>query len=460
MKLFFVFLIGVLACSTAFAVTTIASKNGVAGNNLCTGDCTYTDKVLVVGDSNVFKDINSSTWNAWGQIIGSENNISVSTHINVVGDNNLLSNTTSVDVLGTHNNVQKSSNALVSGSYNTVTAQDAVVLGNHSTVAAKNSVTLGDKSENDRDNTVSIGAAGAERQIINVAKATLATDAVNLGQMTSDINDAKNDAVTQSSVNTKTQIDQNNVKINQDIIVAKSDAVTQSSVNTKAQIDQNNVKINQDIIVAKSDAVAQSSVNTKTQIDQNNVKINQDIIVAKSEAVTQSSVNTKAQIDQNNVKIDQDIVAAKVNAVNTANKYSDVKYQMGVNYTDIKHAENITYATSVAQKAEENANLYTDYMLSQFKQQSNERFEQLSNKIDKAEKRLNAGIAGVTAISSIPYMAGNIFSYGIGLGNYQNGNAIALGGQYKVSSNGNARLNISWDSSQNVTLGLGLAGGW
>ena len=430
MKLFFVFLIGVLACSTAFAVTTIASKNGVAGNNLCTGDCTYTDKVLVVGDSNVFKDINSSTWNAWGQIIGSENNISVSTHINVVGDNNLLSNTTSVDVLGTHNNVQKSSNALVSGSYNTVTAQDAVVLGNHSTVAAKNSVTLGDKSENDRDNTVSIGAAGAERQIINVAKATLATDAVNLGQMTSDINDAKNDAV------------------------------TQSSVNTKAQIDQNNVKINQDIIVAKSDAVAQSSVNTKTQIDQNNVKINQDIIVAKSEAVTQSSVNTKAQIDQNNVKIDQDIVAAKVNAVNTANKYSDVKYQMGVNYTDIKHAENITYATSVAQKAEENANLYTDYMLSQFKQQSNERFEQLSNKIDKAEKRLNAGIAGVTAISSIPYMAGNIFSYGIGLGNYQNGNAIALGGQYKVSSNGNARLNISWDSSQNVTLGLGLAGGW
>ncbi|WHW34160.1 hypothetical protein P1831_22845 (plasmid) [Salmonella enterica subsp. enterica serovar Paratyphi B] len=61
--------------------------------------------------------------------------------------------------------------------------------------------------------------------------------------------------------------------------------------------------------------------------------------------------------------------------------------------------------------------------------------EQLNNKIERAEKRLNAGIAGVAAMSSIPYVAENNFSYGIGLGNYQNGNAIAAGIQYKMSVN-------------------------
>ena len=403
MKMFFGLFIGVSACSNAFAVTTIASKALMAGqtdDNVCTGNCSNTDQVTIVGHQNILKDINTPAWPAWGQVIGAQNNISGSTHMNVVGDGNLIVNTSSVDVLGTHNNVQASSNTLVSGSYNKVTADDAVVLGNGNTVTAKNSVTLGDKSTNDRQNTVSIGAAGSERQIINVAKATLGTDAVNLDQMSSDIN------------------------------------------------------------VAKNDAVAQSNTNTTNQITQNNIKINSDIVTAKNDAVAQSNTNTTNQITQNNIKINSDIVDAKTAAVNTANTYSDAKYQMSVDYTDVRHAQNITYATNVAQQAEENANLYTDYMFNQFKQQSNERFEQLSNKIDKAEKRLNAGIAGVTAISSIPYIAGNTFSYGIGLGNYQNGNAIALGGQYKVSSNGNARLNISWDSSQNVTLGLGLAGGW
>lgn len=76
------------------------------------------------------------------------------------------------------------------------------------------------------------------------------------------------------------------------------------------------------------------------------------------------------------------------------------------------------------------------------------------------EKKLNAGIAGVTAISSIPYVAENTFSYGIGLGNYEDGNAAAVGIQYKTSLNTNIRVNASWDSAHNSAFGVGLAGGW
>src|SRR5690606_32313909 len=49
--------------------------------------------------------------------------------------------------------------------------------------AANNSVALGAQSLADRADTVSVGSVGFERQITNVADATEATDAVNLGQL-------------------------------------------------------------------------------------------------------------------------------------------------------------------------------------------------------------------------------------------------------------------------------------
>ncbi|EMD1227968.1 YadA-like family protein, partial [Salmonella enterica] len=103
---------------------------------------------------------------------------------------------------------------------------------------------------------------------------------------------------------------------------------------------------------------------------------------------------------------------------------------------------------------------YTDQRISEAKKYTDNKFGQLNNKIKKVEKRLNAGIAGVTAISSIPYISGHRFSYGIGIGNYQNGKAIAAGIQYRMTENINIRLNASSDSSSNTALGVGLAGGW
>ncbi|EHN1697414.1 YadA-like family protein [Salmonella enterica subsp. enterica serovar Newport] len=91
---------------------------------------------------------------------------------------------------------------------------------------------------------------------------------------------------------------------------------------------------------------------------------------------------------------------------------------------------------------------------------SNKRFKQLDDKINRAEKRLNAGVAGVTAIASIPYVAENSFSYGVGIGNYKNGKAVATGIQYKTSLNTNVRLNVSWDSAHNNVYGAGFSGGW
>jgi trimeric autotransporter adhesin len=64
------------------------------------------------------------------------------------------------------------------------TGVDAVAIGGNAIASAKSAVALGSNSVANRDNTVSVGAAGAERQVTNVADGTQATDAVNLRQLT------------------------------------------------------------------------------------------------------------------------------------------------------------------------------------------------------------------------------------------------------------------------------------
>jgi autotransporter adhesin len=60
---------------------------------------------------------------------------------------------------------------------------NAVAIGGAAIASADNSVALGANSLSDRANSVSVGSAGSERQIINVANGTSATDAVNLQQL-------------------------------------------------------------------------------------------------------------------------------------------------------------------------------------------------------------------------------------------------------------------------------------
>jgi autotransporter adhesin len=62
---------------------------------------------------------------------------------------------------------------------------DSVAIGGNAQASAQNSVALGANSVADRANTVSVGSTGAERQITNVAAGTADTDAVNVAQLKS-----------------------------------------------------------------------------------------------------------------------------------------------------------------------------------------------------------------------------------------------------------------------------------
>ena len=80
------------------------------------------------------------------------------------------------------------------GNNNTVAGDNTFVIGNGVNTAANNSIVVGNGSASNRDNTVSVGSANGERQIINVAAGTQATDAVNVKQLTDASVKAVNDS--------------------------------------------------------------------------------------------------------------------------------------------------------------------------------------------------------------------------------------------------------------------------
>ncbi|MEY0301853.1 YadA-like family protein [Providencia manganoxydans] len=87
-------------------------------------------------------------------------------------------------------------------------------------------------------------------------------------------------------------------------------------------------------------------------------------------------------------------------------------------------------------------------------------FSQMEKKISKTTKQANSGIASVAAMSNIPYAMNTRFSLGAGLGNYRNGNAVAVGAQYQIKENVNLRSSVSWNNSDSAVVGAGVAIGW
>ncbi|HFF3762529.1 TPA: YadA-like family protein, partial [Stenotrophomonas maltophilia] len=74
-------------------------------------------------------------------------------------------------------------NSAAGGAGSTAAGANSTALGNGSQAQADNSVALGAGSVANRANTVSVGVAGAERQVVNVADGSQATDAVNVRQL-------------------------------------------------------------------------------------------------------------------------------------------------------------------------------------------------------------------------------------------------------------------------------------
>ncbi len=75
------------------------------------------------------------------------------------------------------------SNAVAGGAGAVASGANSTALGNGANALANNAVAIGAGSVADRAGTVSVGSVGSERQVVNVAAGTAATDAANVGQL-------------------------------------------------------------------------------------------------------------------------------------------------------------------------------------------------------------------------------------------------------------------------------------
>jgi autotransporter adhesin len=75
------------------------------------------------------------------------------------------------------------SNALAVGPMASSTVQEGIAIGYKASVTGMYSVALGSSSVADRANTLSVGSSTFQRQIVNMAAGTAATDAVNVSQL-------------------------------------------------------------------------------------------------------------------------------------------------------------------------------------------------------------------------------------------------------------------------------------
>lgn len=372
-----------------------------------------------VNTPNITGEKNNTTTRFSGNIYGSENTVTSESNSLVVGNSNSVEGGYNNIVIGNSSTVKASGlirkvgedivldgYSVSLGNATRINGDSSVAIGLTSSVTGNDSVALGSHSSANGNNIVSVGSDTLKRRITNLAQGKDDHDAVNLMQMTSAVNREAGERI-KSTNNLQNQLN----TLSGQVITetrARTEGDAAALAAARAHSDENDKR---------------TLVSANTYADQKETDINNR---------TDGLLTTERQAR----------IAGDAETLATAEAYSDA----GDSLT-LKQAT--AYSDISTRRALSEAYRYTD-----------NKFRNLSNKIERAEKRLNAGIAGVTAISSIPYVAENSFSYGIGVGNYQNANAVAAGIQYKTSRNTNIRLNISWDSSHNTAIGAGVAGGW
>ncbi|ENK9976281.1 TPA: YadA-like family protein [Escherichia coli] len=424
-----------------------------------------------VNTPNITGEKNNTTTRFSGNIYGSENTVTSESNSLVVGNSNSVEGGYNNIVIGNSSTVKASGLIRKVGEYivldgysvslgnaTRINGDSSVAIGLTSSVTGNDSVALGSHSSANGNNIVSVGSDTLKRRITNLAQGKDDHDAVNLMQMTSAVNREAGERIKstnnlQNQLNTLSGqvITETRARTEGDVAALaaarahsdENDKRTLVSANTYADQKETDINNRTDGLLAterqaRTAGDAATLAAARTHSDENNKRT----LISANTYADQKETDINNRTDGLLMTERQARIAGDAETLATAEAYSDA----GDSLT-LKQAT--AYSDISTRRALSEAYRYTD-----------NKFRNLSNKIERAEKRLNAGIAGVTAISSIPYVAENSFSYGIGVGNYQNANAVAAGIQYKTSRNTNIRLNISWDSSHNTAIGAGVAGGW
>ncbi|MBD8162061.1 YadA-like family protein [Erwinia persicina] len=90
----------------------------------------------------------------------------------------------------------------------------------------------------------------------------------------------------------------------------------------------------------------------------------------------------------------------------------------------------------------------------------NHSFRSLAKEVNKNKKRADAGIAGAMAMTAIPHVYSDDFSFGMSMSGYRDQGALAAGVTFKTSEHTAMKVNSSWDTQNGAGVAAGFAWGW
>ncbi|MDC9614644.1 YadA-like family protein [Xenorhabdus khoisanae] len=196
----------------------------------------------------------------------------------------------------------------------------------------------------------------------------------------------------------------------------------------------------------------------------------EDKVEASVDAVNSSEINAKAS-EKNYADISESIVARAeeistemhkrfAEATKQANKEVAKEITEQLDKEIDEKAKNLYKYTQQVELKADIYHYHSEKRFDKLELEMRQNINRLDDKINRVGKRANAGIASVSAMTNIPYSYNQKVSVGIGLGQYRDGNAIAVGTQAKLTENVNIRASTSWNNSDGAVFGAGVAIGW
>ncbi|PHM26116.1 YadA-like family protein [Xenorhabdus budapestensis] len=266
------------------------------------------------------------------------------------------------------------------------------------------------------------------------------------------------------------------------IVVDEKGSPTGTKVSASTGADQNvytkdAVDTKLDKKVNAADVYTRTDVYTKTEANTElDKKANAADVYTRTEANTEldkkanaADVYTQTQTDEKIGRVRTDLEGTLKDDVKKNVEQSvvkDVKTELNSKLFDMQGKLGSDLKTESENrlsgdiKTLKSANDYTDQQFNKLQSYTDQKVNYLDNKIDRIEKRANAGVASVAAMSNIPYSNNTGFSLGLGLGQYRNGSAVALGIQDKLNENVSLRLSTSWNNSGSPVFGAGVGISW
>ena len=133
------------------------------------------------------------------------------------------------------------------------------------------------------------------------------------------------------------------------------------------------------------------------------------------------------------------------------------------NYTNRSSQETLSSANAYTDKSAEatlkSANNYTDSKISSYgnklyqdlRQYTDQKADQLNNRINQVNKRIDKGLASSAALTGLfqPYGVGKV-NFTAGIGGYRSTQALAIGSGYRVNENTAIKAGVALSDSKNI----------